>query len=143
LKNRSVLTLAQQRQEDDLAVWKFQRIVMGGDLFFVDLPKDCRLVIDYFIPPRQQTSRQAPNFVGKGQLRSWSKTDHYARVLRRRKPARASTKVACRKLIANFRRPGFDAVKAVITHLGPPFGKPLSLLKLTLFSVSAHQPNVN
>jgi hypothetical protein len=66
LKNRSVLTLAQQRQEDDLAVWKFQRIVMGGDLFFVDLPKDCRLVIDYFIAPRQQTSRQAPNFVGKG-----------------------------------------------------------------------------
>jgi len=34
-------------------------------------------------------------------------------------------------------------VKAVITHLGPPFGKPLSLFKSTLFAVLAQQLNEN
>jgi hypothetical protein len=95
-----LLTFKQECQEHNPAVRKFQRIVMSVDLFFVDLPKDCRLVIDYFIPPRKQTSRQAPNFVGKRQLRSGSNADHYARVLRCRKPERASTKVARGKLVA-------------------------------------------
>ena len=45
LKNRSLLTLAQERQEYDLAIRKFQCIVMGGDLVFVDLPKDRRLIL--------------------------------------------------------------------------------------------------
>jgi hypothetical protein len=57
LKNRRLLTLIQECQEHDPAVRKFQRIVMGGDLSFVDLPKDCRLVVDDFMPPAQQTSR--------------------------------------------------------------------------------------
>jgi hypothetical protein len=42
LKNRSLLAFSQTCQEHDLAVWKFQRIVMSGDLFFIDLPKDRR-----------------------------------------------------------------------------------------------------
>jgi hypothetical protein len=40
LENCSFLTFSQTCQEHDLAVWKFQRIVMGGDPVFVDLPKD-------------------------------------------------------------------------------------------------------
>src|SRR5262249_23483374 len=63
----------------------------------------------------------------KGQLRSRSNADNYGCVLRRRKAARASTKVARCQLVANFCRSRFDAVKAVITHPGPPFGEPLSL----------------
>jgi hypothetical protein len=46
LKNRSLLTLAQERQKYDLAVRKFQCIVMGGDFVFVDLPKDRCLILD-------------------------------------------------------------------------------------------------
>ena len=55
----------------------------------------------------------------------------------------AVTKIAGGELVAYFRRPRLDIVKAVIAHLGPPFGKPLSLLKPTLFSVLAHQPNAS
>jgi hypothetical protein len=44
LKNRGLLTLTQRCQQHDLAVRKFQRIVMSHDLFRVDLPKDRRLV---------------------------------------------------------------------------------------------------
>ena len=78
---------------------------MGGDLFFVDLPKDCRLVADHFMPPAQQASRRERNLFGKGQLRSRANADRYARVFRRRKPPRASTKVARCQLVADFRRP--------------------------------------
>jgi hypothetical protein len=49
-----LLTLAQERQEEDLAVRKFQRIVMGRDLVFVDLPKDRCLVPDCTVVPRPQ-----------------------------------------------------------------------------------------
>jgi hypothetical protein len=44
-------------QQYDPAIRKFQRIVMGGDRFFVDLSKDCGLVADYFIPPTRETGR--------------------------------------------------------------------------------------
>jgi hypothetical protein len=57
LKNRRLLTLIKECQKHNPAIWKFQRIVMGGDLFFVDLPKDCSLVVDHFTPPAHQTSR--------------------------------------------------------------------------------------
>jgi hypothetical protein len=39
LKNRRPLILTQDRQQHDLAVRKFERIVMCRYLFFVDLPK--------------------------------------------------------------------------------------------------------
>ena len=53
---------------------------------------------------------------------------------------RACTKVARRQLVANFRRAGFDAVEAVVTHLGTPLlGKPLSQLNLIFFLFLAHQ----
>jgi hypothetical protein len=55
LKNRSLLTLTQECQGHDLAVRKFQRIVMGCHPFFVDLPKDRCLVIDHCPAPSQQT----------------------------------------------------------------------------------------
>ena len=41
--------ISQTRQEHDLAIWKFQRIVIGGDPFFIDLPQDRRLVFDQLI----------------------------------------------------------------------------------------------
>ena len=48
LKHCSALTLAQECQERDLAVRKFQCIVMSDRLFLVDLPEDRRLVINLF-----------------------------------------------------------------------------------------------
>jgi hypothetical protein len=65
LKNRSLLTLAQERQEDDLAVRKFEGIVMGSDLVFIDLPKDRGFVLDRPVVPRPQSGWQALNLVSK------------------------------------------------------------------------------
>ena len=53
LKNRRLLPLAQARQEYDLTVRKFERIVMRRYFFLVDLPKDRRLVTDYSFVPAQ------------------------------------------------------------------------------------------
>jgi hypothetical protein len=66
-----LLTLAQRCQEHDLAIGKLQRIVMSDDLVFVDLPKDCCLVLDRTVVPRLQSSWQALNLVSKSQLSSW------------------------------------------------------------------------
>jgi hypothetical protein len=66
LKNRSLLTFTQTCQEHDLAIRKFQRIVMSGELVFVDLPKDRRLVLDHSVAPRPQFIWQPLNLVSKG-----------------------------------------------------------------------------
>src|SRR6516164_3719872 len=114
--------------------------MMSRDLFLVDLPKDRRLVHDHLISPTKDTNRLARDFAIKRQLGSWSNADHHVRIFRRSKSSRACTKVARRQLVADFRRAGFDAVEAVVTHLGTPLlGKPLSQLNLTFFLFKAHQ----
>jgi hypothetical protein len=57
LQNSRLLTLTQSCQERDLAIRKFQRIVMRRNFVLVDLPKDRCLVFDYFIPPWYEASR--------------------------------------------------------------------------------------
>src|SRR3974390_157495 len=66
LKNRSLLIFTQACQEHDLAIRKFKRIVMSGELVFVDLPKDRRLVLDHSVVPRPQSIWQPLNLVSKG-----------------------------------------------------------------------------
>ena len=78
LENRRLLTLAQEGQKHDLAIRKFQRIVMSGYFFFVDLPKDRRLILDRTVVPRPQSSWQTLNFVSKGQLGPWAQTATFA-----------------------------------------------------------------
>jgi hypothetical protein len=68
------LTLAQDRQQHGPPIRKFERIVMCGQLVLVDLSKDCRLVVDCLRLPPDSASRQARNFPGEGQLRSWQHT---------------------------------------------------------------------
>ena len=66
LKNCSLLAFSHTCQEHDLAVRKFQRIVMSDDPVFIDLPKDRRLVLDHPIPPTQHADRLARNLASKG-----------------------------------------------------------------------------
>src|SRR5215468_6913152 len=80
LKNRGLLIFSQTCQEHDLAVRKFQRIVVGDDPFFIDLPKDRRLVLDDLMPPTRHTNRLARNLASKRQLGSWSNADRDARI---------------------------------------------------------------
>ena len=65
LKNCSLLAFTYTRQEHDLTVRKFQRIVMSGNPIFVDLPKDRRFILDRAVVPRPKSSWQALNLVSK------------------------------------------------------------------------------
>jgi hypothetical protein len=69
------LAFSQTSQEHDLAIWKFQRIVVGSEPFFIDLPKDRRFVFDHLIRTTQYTNRLTFNLANKGQLGSWSDAD--------------------------------------------------------------------
>jgi hypothetical protein len=60
-----LLTFTQESQKHDLAIRKFQCIVMSGDFFFVDLPKDRRLILDRTVVPRPQSSWQPLNLMSK------------------------------------------------------------------------------
>jgi hypothetical protein len=57
LENCSLLTLTQRRQEHDLAIRKFQGVVMSSNFFFVDLPKDRCFVIYHSVSPNEQSGR--------------------------------------------------------------------------------------
>jgi hypothetical protein len=105
LQNGRLLALTQCCQERDPAIRKFQCVVMGRDLVLVDLPKDRCLMVDYFIAPGYQARRQAPNFIGKRQLRPRKDAHRYVHVFGRRESSRARTKIVRGELIANFRRP--------------------------------------
>ena len=51
LQHRRLLAFYQGCQKNDFAVWKFQRIVMGGPLVFVNLSEDRGPVADHrFVP---------------------------------------------------------------------------------------------
>ncbi|MGC2076106.1 MAG: hypothetical protein WA728_08765 [Xanthobacteraceae bacterium] len=56
LKHHCLLTPPQVVQENDLTVWKFQRVMMRRRTLFVDLPKNRRSVKDFFPPPTQQAA---------------------------------------------------------------------------------------
>jgi hypothetical protein len=73
------------------------------------------------IAPRRSRSHRTRETVS---ISSRQNADCHSRILRCRKSSAARAKVARGKLVANFRRPRLDVVKAVITHLGLPFGKP-------------------
>src|SRR6516164_2955474 len=108
--------------------------MMSRDLFLVDLPKDCRLVPDHLISPTKDTNRLAHDLASKRQFGSWSNADRHVRIFGRSKSSRSCTKVARRQLIADFRRTGFDALEAVVTHLGTlPLESPSASSKFTLF----------
>jgi hypothetical protein len=57
LKNPSLLTLIQERQQQDLAVWEFKRVVMDEALVFVDLAKDGGVVFCCSPTPSKQARR--------------------------------------------------------------------------------------
>src|SRR6185437_1030207 len=88
LQNRGLLTLTKESQQQDLAVRKFESIVMGHCLFFVDLPKDRCSVVEHILPPAQWTDRRGRNFASKGQLGSRENADGDAGVFRCREPSR-------------------------------------------------------
>jgi hypothetical protein len=60
-----LLALTQRCQEHDFAIRKLKGIVVSSESFFVNLPKDRRLMIERIIVPWPQSSWQALNLMSK------------------------------------------------------------------------------
>jgi hypothetical protein len=67
LQNSRLLALLEECQKDDLAIRKFQSVMMDCLFVFIDLPKDCGLVLAGSPSPWPQA--HPLNFLFKGQLR--------------------------------------------------------------------------
>jgi hypothetical protein len=103
LQNGGLLSLAQEGEQYDPAIRKFDRIVMRGRFVLIDLPKNRGAVIGRPLAPRKQAGRHAHHTGGKGQFRSGKNTDRDAGIFRRREPARSDAEVARGQLVANLR----------------------------------------
>ena len=92
LENGRLLTLFQERQQHDLPIWEFHRIVMVHRIVLIDLPEDRGLVVDNLLTPRPQT--YAPNFFCEGQSSvPGSRQTAMLAVFRRTEACRASVKL--------------------------------------------------
>src|SRR5262249_9474657 len=103
------------------------RIVMLERFALVDLAEDCgRVIKSFYLPSYEEAKIFDCHGVGKRKLRTWKDANRNGHILRSSKPAGASTKVACGQFDTNLRRPRFDGLKAVVTHLRKlPCWKPL------------------
>src|SRR5262249_54175691 len=76
LQNRGLLAFFQERQKNDLAIRKFQRVVMVRLLVLIDLAKNRGLVVDHALTPRPHAYQ--PNLLRKGLLRPWHHANCHA-----------------------------------------------------------------
>ena len=63
LENGRLLTLFQERQQHDLPIWEFQRIMMVHRVALIDLPEDCGLVEDNVPEAPRLCQTYAPNLI--------------------------------------------------------------------------------
>jgi hypothetical protein len=70
-----LLTLLQECQENNLAIWEFKRVVMVCRFVFVDLPKHCGSMGDNVLAPRPKTF--SSDFFGERQLRTLAVTCYW------------------------------------------------------------------
>jgi hypothetical protein len=117
LKHGCRLTLAQERQQHDSPIRKFERIVMSGQPLLIDLSKDGRLVVNPPRLPPEETSQQARNFSGEGKFRSRHHTHCQSGIIRGGEGACPSAKVARYELIADLRGARTYSLEAKVTHL--------------------------
>src|SRR5262249_32485165 len=105
LKYRCLLSRTHQRKEHDLAVRKFQSVVMSGDFSFVDLPKNRGPVFNPLASPCEQVVRRTANFAGKRQLGSRQHANRDFIIVCCSKSSCASAEVARDEFVAHSRQP--------------------------------------
>jgi Nucleotidyl transferase len=105
LQHNRILAFRQAGQQDNLSVRELQRVVMSRHALFVDLPENCRSVIEFFAAPTQQTSQSIRDRFGKCQFGPRQNANRNSSIFLGSKPTRAGTKVARGQLIANLCRP--------------------------------------
>src|SRR5258705_1415667 len=115
LQHSRALPLAQSRHQDDLAVWKLQRIVMHRRLVYIDLTKTRDPVADLLLW-QDRECRLARHIALQGDLRAWQQAHGDIRLSDGGKAARDRMEFGGDQLVFDLGRPARDMVKTVITH---------------------------
>jgi SAM-dependent methyltransferase len=143
LKHCRNLTLAQTRQQHGAPTRKFESIVMCGHCVLVQLPEDCRLVVDCLRLPAEQAGRQARHFAGEGQFRSRHYAHRQSKIIRGGEAACPGAEVTRHELIAHLRGARPYTLEAKVTHfLELPCWKPLQPYRILAHSWSARIPQI-
>jgi hypothetical protein len=109
-----MLTRQEVCHQHDRSVGEFQRVMMGGNIFWVDLTKAGKLT-GRGSPPKQSS---VPRLLCERNFGTGTQTYRRLKVASASKPARDGIAKAGRyKMIGNDGRPGRHVRKAVITHL--------------------------
>src|ERR1700730_22785 len=116
LQHRCFLPFKHVRQEHDLPIWKFQRIMVGSRVVLIDLPEDRRRMGDHIRLPAKQHTWAAHYRLGKGELRSRKNAHRRVGIFRRSEPASAGIEVVGGQLVANLSRTRLYIVQAVVAH---------------------------
>ena len=98
LQNRGFLALAQEGQQEHVAIRQLQRIMMHVGLRLIDLPEDRSLV------PRGPGRAIHTNFTIKSKLGARQYAHRRGGVTRPGKSTRPGAKVGCSQILANLRR---------------------------------------
>jgi hypothetical protein len=75
LQNRRLLAFAQQCQQHDSTIGKFQRIVMRRCFLLVNLPENRGPVIDHAVTPQQQAGWDQPHLTVEREFGTWQNAD--------------------------------------------------------------------
>src|ERR1700738_622758 len=116
LQHRRFLPFKHVRQEHDLPIWKFQRIMVGSRVVLIDLPEDRRRMGDHIRLPAKQHTWAAHYQLGKGELRSRKNAHRRVGIFRRSEPASTGIEVVGGQLVANLSRTRLYIVQAVVAH---------------------------
>jgi len=119
LQHDRALAFAKMREQHDLAVGKFQRIMVGAGVVHVHLPEPCDPVRQRFGPPEQklETGEMTLDLILKGDLGAGKKADGYPRFFQRGEAPRGCIPELRRdQLVPNPGGPRRDVVQAVVAH---------------------------
>ena len=110
LQNGRSLTIAEQRQQHDLAIGEFEGVVMRRLFVLVDLTKNCRAMAERSFTPREQAGGEHLDVPSKRQLGARQDTNGDARIFRSAKAAGPRPKVMCGQFVGNVGGPRFNAI---------------------------------
>src|SRR5262249_2258807 len=118
LQHRRALALAKAREQNDLPVWEFQRIVMDRGVLHVDLPETRELLPDFLVGEDADAKhRFALNILVERNLRAGQRTDGKLRLPNRGKGARDRiAELGRHQLVLDLGRPGRHIVQTIVTH---------------------------
>jgi hypothetical protein len=120
LQHGRALAFAKMREQHDLSIGKFQRIMVRAGVVHVHLPKSSDLVRQRpgFLEQKPEPGEMTLNFILKSDLGAWKEAHSHPRLFSRRKSACGCVPELRRdQLVADPGGPRRNAVQAVVAHI--------------------------